>query len=138
MNFVKLTINDQKIETAPGNTILEAAGEHGIVIPTLCYHKDLSPIGSCRLCLVEVEKWRGQVAACTTQVSPGMAVQTETPTIIQSRRGVLQLLLQNYMDQGYASQDRHLNEFSNWVEHYQVSLPNGWNGWLPGTALLVL
>jgi hypothetical protein len=87
--------------------------------PNLCYHKNLSPVGACRLCMVEIEKWRGQVAACTTQVSPGMVIHTETDSIIQSRRVVLELLLHNYFDSGYAAQDGHQNEFMGWVEHYR-------------------
>jgi len=122
---VKLTINNKTIEARKGQSVLEAAHENGITIPTLCYHKDLSPVGSCRLCMVEVEGWGGQVAACTTPISPGMVVQTETPAVIQTRRSVLELLLQNYVDTGYASGDRHATEFERWVQHYQVKLPAG-------------
>jgi formate dehydrogenase major subunit/formate dehydrogenase alpha subunit len=122
---VNLTINHQPVEAVEGQTVLEAALAHGITIPTLCYHKNLSPVGSCRLCLVEVEKWRGQVAACTTQVAPGMVVHTETPSVIQSRRIVLELLLQNYYDSGYTAEDGHPNEFMQWVQHYQVKHPEG-------------
>lgn len=122
---VKFTINDHTIGAQEDQTILEAALSNGITIPTLCYHKDLSPVGSCRLCLVEVEKWRGQVAACTTLISPGMVVHTETPAVIQSRRLVLEMLLHNYVDAGYAEVDGHANEFQRWVTHYGVRLPDG-------------
>ena len=88
---VKLTINDRAIEAREGQTILEAARGAGIVIPTLCYHSDLSPVGSCRLCMVEIEGWRGQSAACTTQVGEEMAVLTETPDVAETRRLVLEL-----------------------------------------------
>lgn len=120
---IQLTINDQPIEAEEGQTILEAAQKHGIAIPTLCYHKSLSPVGSCRLCVVEVEKWRGQVAACMTQVAQGMIVRTETPAVIQSRQVILELLLQNYVDAGYAAVDEHPNEFIYWINHYGVKLP---------------
>jgi predicted molibdopterin-dependent oxidoreductase YjgC len=120
---INIFINNQSVTTQNGKTVLEAAREQGIVIPTLCYHKDLSPVGSCRLCVVEVENWRGQVAACTLEAAEGMKVFTETPGVVQSRKMVLQLLLQNYHDAGYASQDNHFNEFSYWVNHYQVTLP---------------
>ena len=122
---VFITINDQSVEAAEGQTILEAARSQGITIPTLCYHKDLSPVGSCRLCMVEIEKWRGQVAACTTQVASGMVVHTETDSIVQSRRMVLELLLHNYFDSGYSATDNHSNEFMRWIKHYQVTLPEG-------------
>ena len=122
---LKLTINNQPVEAHQGQTVLEAAREHGIVIPTLCYHKDLSPVGSCRLCMVEVDKWRGQVAACTLQASEGMVVRTETPALIQSRKTVLELLLQNYVDAGYEVDDHQPNEFMDWVRYYQVGLKAG-------------
>jgi len=117
---IKLTINEQNIEAQAGQTILEAASAHNITIPTLCYHKDLSPVGSCRLCVVEVEKWRGQVSACNTQVSDGMVVRTETPAVIQSRRLVLELLLENYRDTGYAALDQHPNELLRWMRQYDI------------------
>jgi NADH dehydrogenase/NADH:ubiquinone oxidoreductase subunit G len=50
MTAVRLTINEQTIETFAGQTVLEAAGAHGLIIPTLCDHPDLMPVGSCRLC----------------------------------------------------------------------------------------
>lgn len=123
--MIKLTINDQPLEAREGQTVLEAAREHGIVIPTLCYHKDLSPVGSCRLCMVEVEKMRGQTAACTLPVSEGMVVRTETPSIVQSRQMVLSLLLQDYVDAGYAANDHHQTEFMHWVNYYGAKVPAG-------------
>ncbi|HET7376561.1 MAG TPA: molybdopterin-dependent oxidoreductase, partial [Anaerolineae bacterium] len=118
--MLTLTINDQLIEAREGQTVLEAARDHGIIIPTLCYHKDLSPAGSCRLCVVEIDKIRGQVAACTQSITDGMIVHTETPSIVQSRRMVLQLLMANYVDAGYAEHDQHETEFMHWINHYDV------------------
>ncbi len=123
---INLTINNQPLVARKGQTLLEAARENQITIPTLCYHKDLSPVGSCRLCMVEVETWRGQVAACTTPVSEGMVVHTETPTVIQTRRLVLELLLQNYMDAGYTASSRPVSEFIHWINHYEVKLPQNY------------
>ena len=122
---IKLTINGQEIITEEGTTVLEAAGQHGIIIPTLCYHKDLSPVGSCRLCVVEVEKWRGLTAACTLPASDGMVVRTESPLIFQSRKTVLELLLQNYMDAGYPQTSPGDTEFMVWVKQYAAKLPPG-------------
>ena len=56
---ITLMINSKNISVTEGKTMLEAAREHGIEIPTLCYHKSVSPAASCRLCMVEVEGWRG-------------------------------------------------------------------------------
>ena len=120
---IKLTINNKLVEAKEGQSILEVARHNNITIPTLCYHKDLSPVGSCRLCMVEVEKWRGQVAACTTTVSEGMIVHTDSPSITQTRRTVLELLLENYHDADYVARDTHVSEFMQIVNQYQVPLP---------------
>ncbi len=120
--MVKVTINDQAYGAREGQTILDVARANGITIPVLCYHKDLSPIGSCRMCVVEVEKWRGQVAACTTQVVEGMVVRTETPAVVESRRTILSLLLANYYDAGYAPPSPN-NELAPWAKHYGVPIP---------------
>lgn len=117
---INLTINGIQIQTEPGQTVLAIARQNGINIPTLCYHKDLSPVGSCRMCMVEVEKWRGQQAACTLEATDGMVIQTETPAIIETRKTVLDLLQHNYHDSGYAAQDKHANEFTALLDHYGV------------------
>lgn len=122
---VKLTINGQAIEAREGQTVLEAARQNGITIPTLCYHKDLSPVGSCRLCVVEVESWGRDVASCTLEASDGMTIHTETPALVQSRRKMLDLLLYHYDDAGYAARDRHQTEFMHWVNYYNASVPTG-------------
>jgi NADH dehydrogenase/NADH:ubiquinone oxidoreductase subunit G len=98
-----VTINGQRLQVASGCTVLEAARQAGIVIPALCYHPDLSVDGSCRLCLVEVESQPGQFAACTLPVSEGMVIRTETPTLADSRKFVLEMLLRRYADAGHAS-----------------------------------
>jgi formate dehydrogenase alpha subunit len=118
-----VTVNGQKLEAASGHTVLEAARQAGIVIPTLCYHPDLSVDGSCRLCLVEMESQQGQFAACTLPVSEGMVVRTETPALADSRRFVLEMLLCRYGDAGYAAGDREETEFMHWVRHYGVKIP---------------
>ena len=65
---VNITINGQSIQAKEGRTILQIAKEHGVEIPTLCYHKDLSPTGNCRMCVVEVKGGRFLQAACVTPV----------------------------------------------------------------------
>jgi formate dehydrogenase major subunit/formate dehydrogenase alpha subunit len=91
-----LTINGKKIEAQHGQTILQAAREHKIYIPTLCYHKDLSPTGNCRLCVVDVKGSRFLQAACVTQVSEGMEIETESPRAKASRKLSLELMLANH------------------------------------------
>ncbi len=94
----RLTIDGRSVEARDGETILEAARAARITIPTLCHHRDLSPCGSCRLCVVEVEGVHGHPTACTTPARDGMVVRTETPALAESRRFVLEMLLANYHD----------------------------------------
>src|SRR5689334_9757464 len=96
----RVTIDGRTLDVPAARTVVEAARDAGITIPTLCYHKDLSVDGSCRLCLVEVENVPGQVAACTLPVSEGMVVRTETPALDESRRFVLEMLLHRCPDAG--------------------------------------
>ena len=90
-----LMIDGKKIETQPDRTLLEAAREHGIWIPTLCYHEALKPYGGCRLCVVELETPRGPrlVAACTYPCEDGAVVHTDTEIVRQSRQVAAELLL---------------------------------------------
>ena len=123
--MAQLTIDGRSITAREGQTVLEAARGAGIIIPTLCWHPDLSVDGSCRLCVVEVDGMRAPAAACSTPVGGGMVVRTETPALVESRRFVLEMLLRHYADAGYAARDRGETEFERWVRHYDVRLPDG-------------
>lgn len=94
--MINLTINGQKIAAEPGQTILVVARQNGFDIPTLCYHKDLSPTGNCRMCMVEVKGGRTLQAACVNPVSEGMEVQTHTEKVLRSRKLTLELMLANH------------------------------------------
>lgn len=89
--MVQLTIDDKLIEAPEGTTILRAAEMAGIYIPTLCDHKELTPYGGCRLCIVEVQGWRVPVASCTMPISNGMIVKTQTETLNDSRKFILSM-----------------------------------------------
>jgi len=93
---ISLTINGIKLKVNKGATVLEAAQEAGIYIPTLCSDPDLEPYGSCRLCVVEIEGMRGLPTACTTPATPGMVVHTETPAVNDVRRTVVELLIADH------------------------------------------
>lgn len=93
MDRIKLTIDNKEIETEEGKTILEAARENGIHIPTLCYHKKLLPIGSCRICIVEVEGHSSPIASCTTPALDGMKVITQSDRLFTMRQNYLKFLL---------------------------------------------
>ena len=94
--LIKLTIDGQEVEVPASYTILQAATQIGIDIPTLCYLKDINKIGACRMCIVQVEGMRGFVTSCTQPVSEGMIVKTNTPQLIDARRVTLELLLSNH------------------------------------------
>lgn len=93
--MITVTINGQAIETAEGRTILQVAREHGIHIPTLCYHEAMEPFAACRLCLVEVEGSRGRqlVASCAYPCSDGLVVYTDSESVLRSRRTMVELLM---------------------------------------------
>lgn len=93
---VTLTINGQKITAPDGSTILEAAKLAGVYIPTLCHHPDLSNVGACRMCLVEVEGARGLQTSCTTPANDGMVVETNTDIVHATRKFILEMLLTDH------------------------------------------
>ncbi len=96
MENITLTINGQEVRATRGMTVLEAARSADIYIPTLCYFPDLENYGGCRLCIVEIEKMRGLPTACTTPVTEGMVVNTESAAINEVRRASLELILSTH------------------------------------------
>ena len=96
MEEISLTINGKNISCPSGTSILNAALENGIKIPTLCHHPHLEPVGSCRLCLVEDEKTGRIMASCVTPVSPNMVIQTESPTIKKHLINIIRLMMANH------------------------------------------
>ena len=98
---VRLEINGMQVEVDPGSTILDAAKEAGVYIPTLCFMKlddfDIcNDVSACRVCLVDVEGMPRLVTACSEKVRDGMNVRTDTPRAVQGRRTSLELLLSNH------------------------------------------
>ncbi|MHC4188808.1 MAG: FAD-dependent oxidoreductase [Planctomycetota bacterium] len=93
--MVNLTINNQPIQAEEETTVLQAAQAFGIKIPTLCYHKSLSPYGGCRLCLVELDDGRRRriQTSCIYPAQEGLKVFTDTERVIKARKMVLELLL---------------------------------------------
>ncbi len=96
MEMVTLTIDGQVVRVPAGTTVLEAAQQAGIDIPTLCYLKEINKIGACRVCLVEVKGARGLQASCVYPVAEGMEVKTNTPVIREARKAVVELILSNH------------------------------------------
>ncbi len=94
--MITVTVNGKDIHVKEGTLILEAARDAGFDIPTFCYQADLIGVGSCRMCLVEVEGQRKLQPSCITPVIDGMKIQTETEQIKKARQGVLEFFLSNH------------------------------------------
>jgi predicted molibdopterin-dependent oxidoreductase YjgC len=95
--MVNLTIDGRAIQAEPGKTILEVAKENGIFIPYLCYHPALKPIGSCRICVVEVKPGPPRpLPACATYVAEGQEVITNSERVLAIRQELMKLVLINH------------------------------------------
>ncbi|HMK30451.1 MAG TPA: 2Fe-2S iron-sulfur cluster-binding protein, partial [Terriglobales bacterium] len=92
MPDVNITVDGKKIATPAGTLLIEACKSAGIEVPSFCYYPGLSLQGACRMCLVKVEKMPKLQTACTTLVSEGMVVSTESDKIKQARKSMLELL----------------------------------------------
>ena len=92
---VQLTIDGVAVTTTPGTTIFDAARTHGIPIPTLCHQQNETPVGVCRVCVVEAG---GRVlsAACVRPVENGMNVSTDSEKVRSARRTVVELLMSDH------------------------------------------
>jgi len=96
MPDVKFTVDGKHLTAPAGTLLIDACKSAGIEIPAFCYYPGLSLQAACRMCVVRIEKMPKLQTACTTPVTEGMVVQTETPEIIQARKATLQLLLGNH------------------------------------------
>ena len=92
-NKISITINGQKVDVKHGTSILDAATQAGVIIPTLCYHKDLCIAGNCRVCVVELAGQKRLATACATPCESGMEVMTNTLKVRNSRKHIIELLL---------------------------------------------
>jgi NADH-quinone oxidoreductase subunit G len=96
MAEVTIIVDGKDIRAASGSLLIDACKRVGIEIPSFCYYPGLSLQGACRMCLVEIAKVPKLQTACTTVVTEGMTVTTESPTIRQSRKAMLEFVLQNH------------------------------------------
>ena len=114
-----LTIDGRTITVRDGATILHAARELAIDVPTLCWYPELTNVGNCRICLVSVEGTPKLLPACATQASDGMIVTTESMAAVKNRRGVLSMLLERYPVEQIPA-NGYRNEFEQLVRRYDV------------------
>lgn len=94
--MVNLVIDGKEISVKEGTTILQAALQNGIDIPTLCFLKEINEVGDCRMCIVEVEGRKGFATSCIQKVEEGMKINTHSPAVIEARKIVLDLILSNH------------------------------------------
>ena len=94
--LVEVTIDGVSVAVAKGTLIVEAAKRAGVDIPVFCYHPKLTPVGACRICLVQIEPTPRLQAACTTPVAPGMVIHTQNELARAGRESVLEFMLANH------------------------------------------
>lgn len=123
MGTMNLTIDGRAIQAEEGQTILEAARAAGIRIPTLCYHRDLTPTGNCRICVVEVEGQRFLQAACVLPVTEGIVVWTDNERVRESRRKTLELMLADHPQDCLVCDLSGSCELQDLAYEYQVDVP---------------
>src|SRR5262249_50429102 len=92
---VTLTIDDRQVTVPKGTTIFDAARMHGIPIPTLCHQQNQTPVGVCRVCVVDVGA-RVYAAACIRECEPGMKVKTDAPGVIKARTTLVEMLMADH------------------------------------------
>lgn len=96
MELVNITIDTRKLQVPKTYTILQAAREANIAIPTLCFLKEINEIGACRMCVVEIKGARSLQAACVYPVSEGLEIYTKSPAVREARKVTLELILSNH------------------------------------------
>jgi formate dehydrogenase major subunit len=118
-----ITLNGVRREFTPGQTILDVARAAGIEVPTLCWYPKLPTVANCRICLVAVQGQAKLVPSCGTPATDGMVVETHADAVVESRKGVLQMLLERYPGEHLANGGRAhpANEFERMVVEYGVT-----------------
>jgi formate dehydrogenase major subunit len=114
-----VTINGSSYHLRAGITVLEAAQELGIRLPDLCHDPRISPSGSCRLCLIEIDGHERPLAACQTPISEGIDIRTHTPQLEAGRKAILEMLARRYPAEALAQEADQ--PFHQWLQHYGVT-----------------
>ena len=137
--MVTLTIDGKTVTAREGATILEAARDSGIHIPSLCYLKEINQIAACRICVVEIEGITRLMPACDNQVAEGMVIRTNSPRVREARRVNLQLILSQHdcrcatcVRSGNCTLQKLANDMNLLSVPYETELPiQRWNQKLP-------
>ncbi|MEW5894912.1 MAG: NADH-dependent [FeFe] hydrogenase, group A6 [Candidatus Omnitrophota bacterium] len=119
--MVTATIDDVTIKVPFGTTILEAARQAGIKIPTLCHHDDLCVAGVCRICVVEVDGQRTLQASCAYPIFDTIKVKTFTPRVRRARANIISLMLRNHYGECYSCDKNGTCELQKYAEEYGIT-----------------
>ena len=98
LETITITLDGREVSGHSGMTVLDLARESGVEIPTLCHDPGLSPIGACRICLVEDERSGALLASCVTPITSGMVINTVSPRVLERRKMVVELMLASHPD----------------------------------------
>ncbi len=131
MEMVTVTINNIQTVVPSNYTVIEAAHQVGIDIPTLCYLKELNEIGACRVCVVEIEGMRGLVTACVYPVYDGMVIHTNTKTVQESRKMNLELVLSTHSKECLTCVRSGNCELQKMSKDYGIESIDTWEGEKP-------
>ena len=123
MDDITITINGSQLTGHDGMTILEVAQANGIDIPTLCHSPELTPIGACRICVVEVEGSRTLVGSCHTPITQGMVIYTHSPKVLETRKVIVELLLASHPDSCLVCDKANVCELRKIAADLEVGLP---------------
>jgi len=123
MGDVTITMNGFRLTGREGMTILEVAQANGIDVPTLCHRPELTPIGACRICVVEVEGSRTLVGACHTPITEGMVIQTHSPKVLATRRVIVELLLASHCGTCFMCDKANICELRSIAADLDIGLP---------------
>jgi len=123
MGEITVTINGSQLSGSEGMTILEVAQENGIDIPTLCNRPELTPIGACRICVVEVEGSRTLVGSCHTPITQGMVIYTHSPKVLETRKVIVELLLASHCGSCFMCDKANVCELRRIAADLEVGLP---------------
>jgi len=122
MSDIAVTINGRQLTGRKGMTILEIAQANGIDIPTLCHRPELTPIGACRICVVEVEGSRTLVGSCHTPITEGMVIQTHSRKVLETRKVIVELLLASHCGTCYMCDKANICELRSIAAGLDVGL----------------
>jgi len=125
LRSIKVTVNGRILDAKKGETLIDLCDRYNIKIPRLCYHPNLPPRASCRVCLVEqiTKNWRGLTPACVLKVFDGLTVETKSPAVVKHVRNNLGLLLASHDEHCSQCVANHRCEFRDYVYSNQASAP---------------